>query len=304
MLKQAVENYVALRRATGFKFYSSHKLLRSFAAFATDREEEVVRAATAIAWAEQTSSPRQRYKRLRAVVDFALFLRVEDARHEIPPRNLFCARTERPVPYIFSQEEIGSIVASAAELGPRGSLRPLVFSTLFGLMAVAGLRTSEAVNLRIDDFANEGLLIRETKFRKTRFVPLHDSTVVVLKRYLEARQRLATESAHLFVTLRKPRQLGIHYVLEIFHEVCEHAGIGRTPAGERPRLHDLRHTCAARALERCPSGREQINRHMLALTTFLGHARVESTYWYLERTPRLLRDIAAACEAAVEQGAA
>jgi integrase len=174
---------------------------------------------------------------------------------------------------------------------------------MFGLMAVAGLRRNEVIELRIGDFSGDGLVIRETKFHKSRFVPLHATTVDRLDRYLVERRKIAGHTDHLFISLRRKR-CDPHTVLMTFREVCERAGLGRTISGTRPRLHDLRHTFAVRALERCPTGRDEVNRHMLALTTYMGHARVESTYWYLERTPQLLRDIADACEAFMAGGGA
>lgn len=303
MLKQAVEKYVALRRATGFKFRDSEVMLRSFAVFASEHGEDVVRADSAVAWARESKAARQRHKRLRVVTRFAQFLRAEDPRHEIPPQDVFHARAVRPAPHIYSEDDIAKIVAYAAKLGPVGSLRPLAYGTMFGLMAVAGLRLNEVIELRIGDLTGDGLVINETKFRKSRFVPLHETTIARLDDYLAERRKVAGHTDHLFVSLHR-RKFGSHIVLMTFREVCERAGIGRTVGGTRPRLHDLRHTFAVRALERCPTGRDEVNRHMLALTTYMGHARVESTYWYLERTPQLLRDIAGACEAFVAGGRA
>lgn len=303
MLSNHVERYVALRRATGFKFEGSERMLRNFAQFATARGESHIRLETAVAWAGQASSKRQRHVQLRCVGLFAEFLRAEDPRHEVPPPKIFYARATRPTPHIYSDEDLANIVARAVELGPVGTLRPLACSTMFGLMAVAGLRCKEVRELRISDFTGNGLLIRETKFRKNRFVPLHETAIAKIERYLDARRKVAGQTDHLFISLRR-RKYSRSTVLTAFREVCERAGIGKTMAGKRPRLQDLRHTFAVRALERCPARRDQVNRHMLALTTYMGHACVESTYWYLERTPALLRDIAGACEAFVAGGEA
>jgi integrase len=302
LMTQLVEDYVALRHATGFQFSGPEKMLHRFASFAAERGEDHVRAETAVAWAQQAEGQQQRYLRIRVVTHFAEFLRSSDPRHEIPPRGVFCPRADRPTPHIFTEKDIAKIVACAAMLGPEGSLRPLVYSTAFGLMAVTGLRRSEATELRMSDLTDDGILIRNSKFRKSRLVPLHRTTADALEQYLQARRKVAGQSDHLFVSVYH-RKLSPRTLTHTFHEVCEQAGIGRTLAGKRPRLHDLRHTFAVRALECSPAGRDQVNRHMLALTTYMGHARVESTYWYLERTPELLRDIADACEAFVTGGA-
>ncbi len=301
MLKHDVERYVALRKATGFKFRDSEAMLLSFATYAEARGDDVVRAETAVAWAGQSKSSRRSHERLRVVTRFAQFLRAEDPRHEVPPEGVFRPQAVRPSPHIYSEEDIARIVTYAAKLGPEGSLRPLTYSTVFGLMAVAGLRRNEAIELRIGDFAGDGLVIRATKFNKSRFVPLHETAIAQVERYLAERRQVAGHTDHLFIS-RVRKKLDPHTVLMTFRHVCEKAGLGRTVAGVRPRLHDLRHTFAVRALERCPAGRDAVNRHMLALTTYMGHARVESTYWYLERTPQMLRDIADACEALVTGG--
>jgi integrase/recombinase XerD len=295
MLIDHVERYLALRRATGFKLTDPERVLRSFARRAWERGEDHVRTEIAIAWAAESTSQFERHRRLITLVRFAEFLHAEDAFHEIPPRDLFRARHVRPIPYIFSEDEIARLIATTAKLQPVGSLRPRTFSTLFGLMAVTGLRRKEAIELRLSDFTGDGLRIRQTKFRKSRFVPLHSSTIAQVNGYLEARRLVSAETDHLFVSLRR-RKLAGHTVLTTFHKVCEEAGIGRTSTGSLPRLHDLRHAFTVRAMKRCLVNRDQVNRHMLALTTYLGHARVESTYWYLESTPQLLHDIACACE--------
>lgn len=303
MLMQAAKDYVALRRATGFRFRDPEHLLHSFATFAEKRNEQLIRSETAVEWAAQAPSQHRRYTRLRLLTRFALFLRAEDPRHEIPPQDVFCRRAVRPIPYLFSEHDIEGIVSCAAQLGPPGSLRPLTYSTMFGLMAVAGLRLGETLELRLGDFTGDALVIRETKYRKTRYLPLHDTSAAALERYLTVRRHIAAASDHFFVSLRHQR-LSSHVVRGAFHQVCDRAGVGLTAAGTRPRLVDLRHHFAIRALQRCPAGRDQVNRHMLALTTYLGHGTVESTYWYLESTPELLRDIAAACERWAEGGRA
>jgi len=295
MMIDHVERYIALRRATGFKLIDPERVLRSFARWTLEQGEDHVRAESAVAWAAKSRSQFERHRRLCTVARFAEFLRAEDASHEIPPLDHFQTRYFRPTPYIFSEEDIAKVIFTAEKLPPDGSLRPLTFTTLFGLMAVTGLRRKEAIELRLGDFTGDGLHIRQTKFRKSRLVPLHSSTIAVLERYLDARRLVSAETDHLFVSLRR-RKLAGHTVLSSFHKVCREAGVGRTKTGALPRLHDLRHSFAVRALKRCLVSRDQVNRHMLALTTYLGHARVESTYWYLESTPQLLLDIACACE--------
>jgi integrase/recombinase XerD len=292
---QAVDTYLAMRRAVGFALDHTAGYLRNFAQFATARGDTHVVATTAIDWASLTTSEAQRHNRLQTVIRFARFISAEDPRHAIPPEGLFCGRRQRPMPYIFSEDEIQQLLGVASRLGPPGSLRPQTYSTLFGLLAVTGMRVSEARNLHLQDVTMDGLLIRETKFHKSRLLPLHETTRTALNRYINHRRRCAGADPHLFVT-RRGGKLSRTVVSETFHQVLKAAGIPHRPARRRLRLMDLRHTFAVRALERSPETRNAIGRHMLALTTYMGHACVLDTYWYLDTTPQLLTDIATACE--------
>jgi len=171
MLIDSVNNYLCVRRGLGFKLKSVERYLRSYANFATARGEAHVISKTAIEWATQASSENSRARSLDILVRFARFVRVEDDRHEIPANNVFCGRWQRRSPYIFSEHEVGQLILYASRLGPPDSLRPLTYSTLFGLLASTGLRISEALSLCLEDITCDGLVIRETKFKKTRIVP-------------------------------------------------------------------------------------------------------------------------------------
>lgn len=247
MLMQAVDTYLAIRRAADFKLDAAERYVRSFAQFATAQGDTHVVTQTAIMWAEQGASEPQRHNRLSVVIRFARFSHAEDPRHDIPPARVFYGHRQRPTPYLFSEEDIQAVLAQAARLGPPGSLRPHTYSTLLALLAVTGLRPSEALALRFKDVTPDGT------------------------------------------------------VVDTFHQLLAAAGLPAEPHRRRPRLMDFRHTFASRALETCPEGRDNIGRHMLALTTYMGHARVKSTYYYLERTPQLMGDIAQACEALVRE---
>jgi len=292
MLTPAIDRYLELRRALGHKLETSEVMLRSFARHAQTRGETRVTSTSALVWAAQTLTARQRAKRLTVLIGLARFLHAEDPLHEVPPRTVACPTPPRPLPYIFSGEEIRRLGHAANQLPPRRSLRPLTFSTLFSLLAVTGLRISEALELRMDDFTRDGLIVRETKFHKSRLVPLHESTVAALTRYLERRQRLATLTDHIFVSLKRT-PLCYATAYRTFRLLCANIGLSSSP---QVRLHDLRHTVAVRALEACPQDRDQVTPHILALSTYLGHASLRGTYWYLQTTPQLLRDIADAAE--------
>jgi integrase/recombinase XerD len=296
----AIETYLAVRRTAGFTLSNAEYLLRSFANFATDGKQTHIRTATAIRWASQARSVAQRHVRYQTVCLLARYLCVEDSRHESPPPNYFGYRKARHVPRIYSRDEINSLILAATRLASVDSLHPKTYATLISLLAATGLRVSEALHLLVSDITNEGLLIHKTKFQKTRLVPLHDTAVAGLARYLTHRQKTRRGGDHVFVS-DDGQPLVYWKVHSVFRTLLKSAGI--KPSGGRwPRIHQLRHTFAVRALESSPTGRQRIGQHMLALATYLGHVNINSTYWYLETTPELMRDIAVVAENFVQGG--
>ncbi len=296
---QTVESYLALRRSVGYKLHAHERLLKSFATFAAACEERHVRRQTAIEWASRSASCEQREWRLAVVRRFASYAQAEDSIHEVPPSHVFGGRRRRAIPYIYSPSEIRSLLDAAARLGPEGSSRPHTYRTLFGLMAATGLRPSEALALRLADVTCDGLVIRETKFRKNRLVPLHGTTAGAIDRYIRDYRGVGLDDDHVFVSLRR-RGLGLDTVLKTFAQLRREIGLVTDSGGPKPRLYCLRHTFAVRVLEACGDGRDRIARNMLALSTYLGHTKMADTYWYLEATPELIRDIADSCQAHME----
>jgi integrase len=291
---EAVESYLAVRHAAGFDLANADYLLRSFARFAAERNETNVRATTAIDWASQSSSLAQRDERLKTVCRFARYMRAEDNRHEVPPADHFGYRKTRRVPHIYSNAEINRLIDAALRLGPPGALQPQTYATLIGLLAATGLRVSEALSLQFSDITSRGLLIRKTKFQKTRLVPVHETTAAGLDRYLIHRRQVRSKREEVFIT-DDGQPLCYGQVYRTFQKLLKTASLS-TSGGDRPHLHDLRHAFAVRALEASPTGRQRIGQHMLALATYLGHVNINSTYWYLEITPELLHEIAVASE--------
>jgi integrase/recombinase XerD len=301
MLSNAVNTYLSVRRAVGFKLETVEGYLRSYANFATARGDIRVVSNTAIEWAGLATLQNQRANRLNVLIRFARFARAEDSCHEIPPANIFCGRRYRRTPYIFTDEEVQRLMLHSARLGPPGTLRPHTYSTVFGLLASTGLRISEALSLRFDDVTPEGLVIRETKFRKSRLVALHETAALALRHYLLRRGKFANCDDHVFVSCRGGK-LSYKIAATTFQEVLKAAGVQGKPNGPKPRLHDFRHRFAVKALQACPDGRDRVTRHMLALSTYMGHACLRSTYWYLESTPQLMKDIAGVCESFLQGG--
>lgn len=296
MLSDAVTRYVELRRATGFRFLDQGRMLKSFAAFAEARGDVVVRTATALQWAVLGSSQPRRHKRLLMVRSFALAAKAEVPRHEVPPADAFGApKLKRPVPHIYTPDEIARLIQAAARLGPKGSIRPIMYATLFGLLAATGLRVSEALALKFSDITEDGLIIRNTKFKKSRLVPLHETVRRALENYVSVRSLHQSDDALFISNSGRVREYtGVNLT---FLQLARAIGL-RGPSGQRgPRIHDLRHTFAVRSLEQCGRDRDDVARHMIALSTYLGHTHIRHTYWYLETTPLLMKQIAEATEA-------
>jgi integrase/recombinase XerD len=290
----AVATYLAVRRAVGFTLSNTEYLLSSFAAFAKKRKQKLIRLDASIEWASQARSIAQRHTRYQTICRFADYLRTEDPRHESLPTNHFGYRKTRRVPYIYSNGEINGLVLAAERLPSSDSLAPKTYAALISLLVATGMRISEALHLLVADIMPNGLLIRKTKFQKTRLLPLHDTAVAGLGQYLELRQTKKRAGEHLFVS-SEGQPLAYWKVRDVNRTLLQSTGV--KPIGNRwPRIHDIRHTFAVRALESSPQGRQRVGQHMLALATYMGHVNINATYWYLESTPELLRDIAAASE--------
>lgn len=298
MLTAHVERYISLRQALGFKLRNVARHLRAFAHYAKARGDTRIRSSTAVDWAAQAPSPGARQERLRHVANLARFLHAEDPAHEVPPPAVFHAPVRRTLPYIYTPDQLVQIVAAAGRLRKTYVLRRQTYATLFGLIAATGLRLSEALGLRSCDVLPDGVLrIERTKFGKSRLVPLHPTTEAALGRYLDERRQLALADDHVFLSAGG-RRIGVSMADYTFRRVLRLAGIA-TGRARACRIHDLRHTFATRALEQCSTRREAVARHFVALATYMGHTDIARTYWYLEATPELMTDIAAAGEALV-----
>ena len=301
-LRTAVDEYLALRRGLGFSLRGPGALLRQFAAFFEREGASSITRELALRWATQpaTTHPAHWATRLSTVRRFAQFWSASDPRTEVPPLGLLPHRYGRKPPYIYTEGEIRRLIAVARQLPSATGLRPATYATLLGLLAVTGLRISEALALnRADvDGAEAVLTIRRTKFGKSRLVPLHPSTQRALERYARRRDRVyptpTTES--VFVSERGARltQWTVRYT---FNRLSRRIGL-RGPADRRgPRLHDFRHRVAVTTLLRWYRAGVDVERHLPALSTYLGHGHVADTYWYLSAVPELLRLAAARLEA-------
>ena len=298
MLIDDVERYISLRRSVGYKFRDQAAQLILFAEFLENRGEQHIRTETAVEWATLAPSPSARHIRLSRVIQLARFLRAEDPLHEVPDQ-VFTAPYVRPLPYIYTPDEICQLLAAAAMLRKSYPLRRETYTTLLGLIAATGLRVSEALDLRLDDVLPDGVLrVLDTKFDKSRLVPLHPTADDRLKSYLALRVQRPVEDDHVFLSAHG-RRIAASMVNYTFRRILTISGVG-AGAARLPRIHDLRHTFATRALERCRHDRQEVGRHFVALATYLGHSEIAHTYWYLEATPQLMTDIASAARGLME----
>ena len=298
-LRESVERYVALKRHLGWKYRNNEHLLVSWANYAMGRGEQFVRAETAVRWSSLSASADWARTRLSVVRRFAVRMHSEDARNEVPHRDTLGRVTRRrPRPHPLTDTDIVRLMAAALQLPPPGSITPHTLYCAIGLMAATGLRRCEVCALRFADIGADGLTIRETKFRKSRLVPLHPTVGSELGKYLDIRQRIGGPDDHVFV-LSSGRAINPDILSGMFVKLARAAGLRGGPGEPGPRLHDLRHRFAVTSLEQAVStGRDGVNRHILALATYLGHTNVSSTHWYLEATPVLLRQIAQDTESA------
>jgi integrase len=306
MLSQDVERYSSLQRALGYKCADSARSLTHFATFAMAHGDEFVRVERVLVWAvAQTPSPQRRQRLVARVRRFALALQAENPKHEVPPRDcLGHAKQERKAPYIYTAEEIERLMEAAGQMPAKGFIAPATLTTLLGLLAATGLRISEALSLQLSDIGSDGLLIRKSKFGKSRLIPLHGTTEAALERYRNTRASQPAFTQAVFVS-KTGQALLYGTVWNAFRRLLTRAGLKAGSSGRpRPRMHDLRHTFAVRSLEQCGPDRKVVAQHMVALSTYLGHTNVTDTYWYLEGTPILMRDIAMAGEARQQGGEA
>jgi integrase/recombinase XerD len=296
MLNTHISRYVALHRSLGRKYDEQDRLLRLYAAYAGHFGDQHTQVQRIYDWCHTASSQYVAQTRFDTVRNFSLFAHAEEPAHEVPPAGVFGrGKRPRPTPYIIEPEQIRAIMAAALDLPPKGTISPHTYHCLFGLLAATGLRISEALALQCDDLGEDGFIIRNGKFGKQRLVALQPSTRQALEAYLATRARLGATGNDLFVTIRgrAPHKVRAHIV---FVRLARQLGY-RGPTGTAGmRMHDLRHTFAVRSLESCPPDREAVAHHMAGLSVYLGHASVANTYWYLEATPVLLRDIAVASE--------
>lgn len=313
-LRQAVQQYLAMRRSLGFKLQSAGAALLDFVSFLEQHHAPYITLPLALAWAKQTSDGQADTKaaqRLSFVRLFALYRSATDPRTQIPPAGLLPYRPKRARPYLYSDAEIRRLLRATRHMpvSPRHrkscALLPWVYYCLFGLLTVAGLRLGEARNLELKDVDLQAgvLTIRGAKFGKDRLVPLHASTCRVLADYIARRQRHwagRAVSSYLFVSSWGNR-LDNAQIHRAFYAVSQQIGLRGAADRHGPRLHDLRHRFATTTLVNWYRSRQEPERCLPLLSAFLGHVHISDTQWYLSGSPELMREAMSRLERRWEQ---
>ena len=297
-MQSYAENYLEEHRRLGYGSRTTGYALRSFARYVDGLDlEGPLTIEVMAAWARRAKTnddnPATWARRLKLLRPFARYLQQFDPRTEVPDDAVFGRVGQRLAPHIYTEQEIVDLLAAARRLGP--DLRGATYEALFGLLAATGLRVSEAVHLMDADVdLKSGLLtIRQTKFAKSRQVPLHPSTVEALRGYCGLRNFhvVLTEETPFFVSTRGQRlgcALSLRQARRVFKRLRDQLGWVNRGAHASPRIHDLRHTFVVRRVLLWHAQGVDIDQAMLALSTYVGHAMVTNTYWYLTGVPELM----------------
>jgi integrase len=288
-LKNAAQDYVALRRSLGFKLRWVPNLLADFVSFLKKQGTDYITAPLALQWAQQNpeNRPVTVAKRLSIVRGFARYRSATDPRTQMPPWGLVRCRSRRVPPYLFTDEEIQLLLKAARQM--RG-LHGLTYYCLLGLLSVTGLRISEALSLRAQDVdLEQGMLtIVGAKFGKSRLVPIHSSTVAELAQYARERDQVFRHAPAYFFVTRGGNHFHSGPVRRVFHRLWRQIGLRGSNTTHLPRLHDFRHSFAVKTLVNWYRSGEKVEQCLPVLSTYLGHGNVTDTYWYLTACPELL----------------
>jgi integrase len=290
-LQPALNDYLTMRRALGYKLQRAEKLLTQFIGFVEASGTERITTDVALAWATLPAQATMDWwsGRLTVVRSFTSYLHTLDSATEVPPNELLPAQSHRAVPYLYSDDEVLALMAATEIL--RSPLRVLTYQTLIGLVAVTGIRIGEAIRLDGDDLNVEAgvLTVRMSKFGKSRELPLHTSTLEALQTYLQRRDQLYPRptAPSLFISTAGTRLLycGVHWT---FLRLVRQAGLQPRSARCRPRPHDLRHSFAVQTVLDAYRTDAEVSAILPLLSTYLGHLHPANTYWYLSATPELL----------------
>jgi integrase/recombinase XerD len=298
-LRQAVQDYLELRRNLGFKLHDAGKALPDFVMFMERQQASYITQPLALAWAQQPRKVQASHwaRRLSFVRQFAHHRSATDPRTQVPAPGLLPFRPKRARPYLYSDDEIRRLLSASLQLPcryERSALRPWTFHCLLGLLSVSGMRLGEVRNLKLHDvdLAAAVVTIHGTKFGKSRLVPLHPSTCQVLADYIARRERHwpgQSATDYLFVSNRGNRLDGAE-IHRTFYALSRQVGLRGLTNSHGPRLHDMRHRFATKTLVHWYQSGQDPQRYLPILSSYLGHVHVADTQWYLNVSPELMRE--------------
>jgi len=292
-LQPSLDEYLSVRRTLGFKLRDEGTVLPQFLRFLEEKGASYITTDLALQWATQPENvqPAHWARRLRMVRVFAQFRSAVDPRTEIPPQGLLPYRYRRKPPHIYDDGEILQLLEAATHLRSPHGIRPSTYSTLFGLLAITGMRVSEPIALdKRDVDLKQGILtVQYSKFGKSRLIPVHPTTVDKLIEYKRLVSRIFSrpKTPSFFVSERGTR-LTHWSVRYTFVKLSREIGLRVLQDSHGPRLHDIRHTFAVKTLIRWYQTGVDVERHIPKLATYLGHKHVNDTYWYISAVPELL----------------
>lgn len=290
-LSLAVDDYLTVRRTLGHKLHDHGRLLPDFVAYLEAAGASTITTELALAWATQptSSTPVWWGRRLAMVRGFAQHVKAIDPDTEIPLRGLLPYRCRRANPYLYSDADIAALMGAAR--GLPSPLRAATYQTLIGLIAATGLRSGEALRLDRDhiDWDDGVITVWDSKFHKSRALPVHPTTLTALEDYARLRDGQVGDpkTASFFVT-RNGTRPNANGVRKVFAGLVRRAGLAPDDGGRAPRLHDLRHRFACTVLVGWYRAGVDVEVRLPLLSTYMGHDRTENSFWYLSAVPELL----------------
>ena len=300
-LRQGIDEYLEYRSRLGFQLTFAKNFLRNFASFMEENQIKHITTEFALAFATINTKAQSISwaKRLGIIRRFAIYWATVDTKTEIPPKNLLSSAYERRNPYIYTDEEILELLNYTDR--SENPFDQYVYFILFGLLAVTGMRISEALALNYNniDLKNGTIMICQSKFRKSRYIPIHQTTVKILKDFNEYRNHYFPHPiTSKFLVNHKGVELKKRTVQDAFQRRLKKIGLTKSVEWKnKPKIMGFRHTFAINTLLRWyKQDVASINSHIPLLSTYLGHVKPSNTYWYLSATPELLKLVVSRCK--------
>ncbi len=296
---EGIEEYIELKKMYGLKFEGATSVLRNYGKFCLKQKQKVVTTSSILDWVQcfPDATRVTISRKIQTIRGFTSYWRAFDPKTEIPPKELSRFQSSRSNPHIYSPQEIESILRETkkfkAEPGQSSPIRGQTFYTMFGLIASCGLRRNEAISLKRSqvDVTKGTLLIEMTKFRKSRVIPIHPTTLKKLREYAKYRDKtIVRPKCENFFVMNRGQAVDGDSIYYAFVHACQKAGLRPSVDGAGyPRIHDLRHTFVVRTILGWLRQKRDVHSLMPVLSTYVGHAEPTDTYWYLTGVPELMR---------------